>query len=69
MMTWQEYQEAVAVLYEQADGFGNVIRNVMVPDKITGQPRQIDGGRLRDAKGRIHVVDEAAEAAAAEPSR
>lgn len=42
MMTWQEYQEAVAVLYEQADGFGNVIRNVMVPDKITGQPRQID---------------------------
>ena len=28
-----------------------------------------DGGRLRDAKGRIHVVDEAAEAAAAEPSR
>ena len=42
MMTWQEYQEAVAVLYEQADGFGNVSRNVMVPDKITGQPRQID---------------------------
>ncbi|MDX6540518.1 MAG: xanthine dehydrogenase accessory factor [Gaiellales bacterium] len=29
-----------------------------------------EGGRLRDAKGRIHVVDEAAEAAgAAEPSR
>jgi hypothetical protein len=42
MMTWQEYQEAVAVLYEQTDGFGEVSRNVMVPDKITGQARQID---------------------------
>jgi len=42
MMTWQEYQEAVAVLYEQTDGFGDVSRNVMVPDKITGQARQID---------------------------
>jgi len=41
-MNWQEYQEAVAVLYEQTDGFGNVKRNVMVPDKITGQARQID---------------------------
>jgi xanthine dehydrogenase accessory factor len=28
-----------------------------------------EGGRLRDSKGRIHVVDEAAEAAAPEPSR
>jgi xanthine dehydrogenase accessory factor len=27
-----------------------------------------EGGRLRDSKGRIHVVDEAAEAAAPEPS-
>lgn len=42
MMTWQEYQEAVAEFYEQIDDFGNVRRNVMVPDKITGQPRQID---------------------------
>ena len=41
-MTWQEYQEAVAVLYERADGFGDVRRNVMVPDKVTGQPRQVD---------------------------
>jgi len=39
MMTWQEYQEAVAELYEQTDGFGNVSRNVMVLDKITGQPQ------------------------------
>lgn len=41
-MKWQEYQEAVAVLYKQTDGFGNVSKNVTVPDKITGQPRQID---------------------------
>ncbi|WP_158545015.1 restriction endonuclease [Dyella monticola] len=50
-MKWQEYQEAVAVLYEQADGFGNVKRNVMVPDKITGQPRQIDVLIEIEAKG------------------
>jgi hypothetical protein len=50
-MKWQEYQEAVAMLYEQADGFGKVIRNVMVPDKITGQPRQIDVLIEIEAKG------------------
>ena len=51
MMTWQEYQEAVSVLYERADGFGNVSRNVMVPDKITAQPRQIDVLIEIEAKG------------------
>jgi hypothetical protein len=51
MMTWQEYQEAVAVLYEQTDGFGDVSRNVMVPDKITGQARQIDVLIAINAKG------------------
>ena len=50
-MTWQEYQEAVAVLYEQTDGFGDVSRNVMVPDKITGQARQIDVLVEINAKG------------------
>ena len=50
-MTWQEYQEAVAVLYEQTDGFGDVSRNVMVPDKITGQARQIDVLIEINAKG------------------
>ena len=50
-MTWQEYQEAVAVLYEQADGFGEVSRNVVVPDKITGQARQIDVLIEINAKG------------------
>lgn len=50
-MNWQEYQEAVALLYEQADGFGNVSRNVMVPDKVTGQARQIDVLIEIDAKG------------------
>jgi hypothetical protein len=32
----------VATLYEQLGGFGDVERNVYIPDKITGQPRQID---------------------------
>ena len=50
-MNWQEYQEAVAVLYEQADDFGRVERNVMVPDKVTGQPRQIDVLIQIEAKG------------------
>lgn len=51
MMTWQDYQEAVAEFYEQIDDFGNVRRNVMVPDKITGQPRQIDELIEIEAKG------------------
>ena len=41
-MNWQEYQDAVAELYEQLDGFGEVSRNVYIPDIVTGQPRQID---------------------------
>lgn len=41
-MKWQEYQEAAALLYEQLDNFGIVRRSVMIPDKVTGQPRQID---------------------------
>jgi hypothetical protein len=41
-MEWQEYQEAVAILYEQAEGIGVVCRNVLLPDKVTGQMRQID---------------------------
>lgn len=50
-MKWQEYQDAVAVLYEQAEGFGNVRRNVLVPDKVTGQSRQIDVLIEINAKG------------------
>jgi len=51
MMTWQEYQDAVAEFYEQVDGFGSVKRNVMVPDKVTGQLRQIDVLIEINAKG------------------
>ncbi len=51
MMTWQEYQEAVAEFYEQVDDFGDVRRNITVPDKITGQPRQIDVLIEIEAKG------------------
>jgi len=41
-MKWQEYQEAVAVLYENLEGTGKVMRNVYLPDVVTGQKRQID---------------------------
>lgn len=41
-MKWQEYQEAVAAFYEQLEGFGNIRRNVFLPDLVTGQSRQID---------------------------
>lgn len=50
-MTWQEYQDAVALLYEQAQGFGHVSRNVLVPDTVTGQKRQIDVLIEIEAKG------------------
>jgi hypothetical protein len=39
-MERQEYQEAVANLYEQTEGIGVVRRNVPLPDKVTGQMRQ-----------------------------
>lgn len=53
-MVWQEYQEAVALLFEQLDDLGIVKRNVMIPDKITGQLRQIDV--LIEIKAYGHVL-------------
>lgn len=53
-MTWQEYQEAVSLLYEQAAGIGEVKRNVLIPDKVTGQNRQVDTLIELEAKG--HAV-------------
>lgn len=41
-MNWQEYQDAVACLYDQAEEIGEVQRNVFVADRVTGQRRQID---------------------------
>ena len=41
-MTWQEYQDAVGELYEHLDDLGTVHRSVTIPDKVTGQPRQLD---------------------------
>lgn len=41
-MTWQEYQEAVALLYSQASELGSVHHNIKIKDKITGQLRQVD---------------------------
>ena len=41
-MKWQEYQEAVGRIYEEMNEFGIVKKNITIPDKVTGQPRQID---------------------------
>lgn len=41
-MTWQEYENAVGKLYEEMDSIGVVKQNVYIPDKITGQKRQVD---------------------------
>jgi len=41
-MKWQEYQEAVGRLYEEMGTFGVVKKNITIPDKVTGQPRQVD---------------------------
>ena len=50
-MKWQEYQEAVSEFYKEAEGIGNVRNNIMLPDKVTGQPRQIDCLLEADVKG------------------
>lgn len=41
-MKWQDYQEAVGKLYEQMSDFGVVKKNITIPDKVTGQLRQVD---------------------------
>ena len=45
---------AVARLYEQASGIGEIRRNVFLPDRVTGQARQIDV--LLDVAARGHTV-------------
>jgi len=68
-MNWKDFQDAVAVLYERAEGMGTVTRDVRIRDKVTGQPRQLDvvveivsrGGHLLrvviDAKFRKRRLD------------
>ncbi|MGN8772466.1 hypothetical protein ACTNDP_23120 [Paenibacillus barengoltzii] len=41
-MKWQEYQDAVGELYKQLEQIGEIKKNITIPDKVTGQPRQID---------------------------
>ncbi|OLP18736.1 hypothetical protein BST81_09145 [Leptolyngbya sp. 'hensonii'] len=50
-MNWQEYQDAVGELYAQMDNIGNVRKNITLPDKITGQARQIDVWLEYELKG------------------
>lgn len=67
-MKWQEYQDAVGELYAQMEEIGEVKRNITIPDRVTGQPRQIDVwweingkghklGILIDAKMRAEPLD------------
>lgn len=59
-MTWQEYQEAAVVFYEQLEGIGTVLRDQRIPDRITGQLRQIDALLTLETKGHtISVVIDA----------
>lgn len=41
-MTWQEYQLATSKFYEKIESFGKITHNVQIPDRLTGQNRQID---------------------------
>lgn len=41
-MTWQEYQQAVGLMYENMEAMGTLKQNIYLPDRITGQKRQID---------------------------
>lgn len=41
-MTWQEYQTAVGKLYEKMTEMGVVEKDKYIPDRITGQKRQVD---------------------------
>jgi hypothetical protein len=59
-MKWQEYQDAVGELYLQMDGIGTVRKGKSLPDKYTGQSRQIDVWLELDAKGhRIGILIDA----------
>lgn len=41
-MTWQEYQLATSKFYEKIETFGNITHNIQIPDRLTGQLRQVD---------------------------
>jgi Restriction endonuclease len=59
-MDWKEYQDAVARLYEQADGIGHVRKNISIADRVTGQSRQVDVLIELDAKGhRVTILIDA----------
>lgn len=67
-MTWQEYQLATSKFYEKFESFGKISHNILIPDRLTGQNRQVDvwgevyvGGHiitmLIDAKFRKRKLD------------
>ena len=50
-MDLQEYQKVVSEICTQAEWIGTVHRNITLPDKETGQPRQMDTWVEVDVKG------------------
>jgi hypothetical protein len=43
-------------MYEQADGIGEIRRSIFLPDRVTGQPRQVDVALFIEAKGHPLVI-------------
>jgi hypothetical protein len=41
-MKWQDYQDAVGELYIQLGKGASIKKNILIPDKVTGQNRQVD---------------------------
>lgn len=41
-ISWQKYQEAVGLFYTGVEKLGDIQLNIHIPDKVTGQPRQVD---------------------------
>ncbi|MCT4645792.1 MAG: restriction endonuclease [Carboxylicivirga sp.] len=59
-MTWQEYQNAVGTLYENMKDMGVVKQNLYIPDKITGQKRQVDvWWELKVGEHRVNILIDA----------
>jgi len=53
-MDWKEYQNIVAEIYSRAEGIGKISKNILLPDKVTGQQRQVDA--LLEIKTKGHKV-------------
>ena len=53
-MRWQDYEAAAVKLYKSYEGVGTVKHNQRIPDRVTGEPRQIDV--LIEVKAKTHTI-------------